>query len=440
MILNKAGVTAFTDTPFGDCGKGARAAFILMLYAQQLASSIPLIGLRWQGSSNSGHTVPYGTKLVDVHALPGSLVPSSDRFIMSVMGRDMAFSLPRLFEEIAHLESFGIKVTSDNLLISQGAKLTLPYQRALDGAREAGVGKSGTTKQGVAFTYGFATMYEGIRIGDIVDMNYVSERLKTPLGWANSILTNFYGQDAITLDEVLEEILEYRERILPFLGDERQFLNKALEDGARIIAEGAQSLGLDRDQGCYPHVTGSNTLAGSLQTGAGIHFSWIDEHYLVFKAYDTSVGTRPLIGRMPRELEKEVQKRGSETGVSSGRPRECMYASLPWHNLANTVVRPTHLVLNKGDVVTGLPMKICVGYELDGHRINHVPTSILEFQRCKSILEEQPIWTEDFNGATDLADIPSEYRDFAAKLCAPYDAPLALMGTGRYHKDVIVLN
>lgn len=433
-MSSQGGGTVITDTPFGDTGKGGTV--------DRLSEDERYVaGVRWQGGGNSGHSVPFGDKIVDVHRLPSTLVRSAERPIMSVMGQGVVFSLPGLNEEMNHVRSFGIKVSPENLLISSKARLTLPYHRALEGAREDSSDKSGTTRQAIAQTYGFDAMYEGVLLGDITDKDYLARRLKKPLGFANAILSGYYNKPTVHLDEVMAEIEQYREAILPFMGDESEYLNRLLEQGKWVLFEGAQSSMLCRSLGWYPHITGSNTWPGSIQAGCGVHYSWIRNHYLVMKAYDTSVGNRPLIARMPEDLEQLIQKRGHEVGVTSGRPRQCLWHDSVIDKYVSQIGRPTHLVINKGDVLTGIhPINLCVAYELDGRRIEHMPSSAIELSRCKPILEAYDGWNEDFTGATKWSELPTQYKAFLGALVRPFHtAKISMVGTGRFRHQVVIV-
>jgi adenylosuccinate synthase len=161
---------------------------------------------------------------------------------------------------------------------------------------------------------------------------------------------------------------------------------------------------------------------------------------LVVKAYDTSVGKRPLIGRMPEDLETVIQDRGHEAGVTSGRKRQCL-----WHNTVidrkvDQVGMPTWLVINKGDVLTGVdPMYTCDALELDGETITELPTSILELQRCKAVLTEHPGWDEDFMGATEMDQLPHNFRNFLASIAGNWNAKLKMIGTGPLREHMVVL-
>ena len=234
------------DPLFGDGGK---AKIVDFLTEDPRVSAV----VRWQGGDNAGHTMVVNGQKIAVHAIPSGVVRAKERPLLSVMARGMVINPTRVFREIEKLKEKGVEVTPENLLISEGAKLTMSYHMALELARESGVRKKDTTARAISKTYGFHRFYQGVLAGDLRDPDVVRERIRDPLAWANAIISQVYGQEMITEDQVMAEAKEWREKILPFLGNEILVLNQMLRTGQIVLLEGAQSGMLDADLGIYQH-------------------------------------------------------------------------------------------------------------------------------------------------------------------------------------------
>lgn len=416
------------DPLFGDGGK---AKVVDFLGEDERVAAV----VRWQGGDNAGHTMVVKGEKIAVHAIPSGVV----RGHRSVMGRGMVINLPRVFAEIDRLRKRSIQITPDILMISEGAKLTLPYHMALEKARETSADRMGTTAKAISQTYGMHRFYQGVLAGDVSDLDYVRERIRMPLSCANAILENVFRKPTVKEDEVMAEVETYRDVLLPYLGNEIPLLNELLDQDKVVLAEGAQSGMLDVDLGIYPNTTASNTWPGSLQAGCGIDPRRISRDIAVVKAYITRVGQGHLVGEMPREIGNRVRERGQEFGTTTGRPRRIGYADDPIGYYCTMIAPPTELAITKVDVLTGIrPLQICTSYTIDGRPVPIFPTTVTELNACQGVFEEMPGWSEDVTGVTNWDDLPGNTQRYLERVAKPYGCPLTMVGTGPGREQLIV--
>ncbi len=420
------------DPLFGDGGK---AKIVDRLTEDERVAAV----VRWQGGDNAGHTVVVDGKKIAVHAVPSGVVRSQERLLLSVAGRGMVINLPRFFAEVDALEAAGISIDPANLLVSEGAWLTLPYHMALERARESGAGKKDTTVRGISPTYASARAYQGIRAGDVRDMAYVREHIREPLAWANAILARVYGAPEITEANVLGEIELHRKRLLPFLTNEIPLLNRLLNEGRIILCEGAQSGMLDVDLGIYPNTTASNTWPGSIQAGCGLDPRRITRDICVVKAFVSRVGAGRLVAEMDDDLATIIRDRGGEFGTSTGRPRRIGW---PDHTIARfcaMVGPPTEIAITKVDILTGIDqLLICSHYRRGIACVGTFPTLAHELEQCRPVFVELPGWKEDITGVTEWCNLPPNCTRYLTEVARPYGAPITMVGTGPEREQLIV--
>lgn len=430
----KGSIWVVTDPAYGDNGKGRIVDF---LTAKEEVAAV----VRWQGGANAGHEIVVGDVSIDVHCLPSGFVRAKDRQILNVMGRGMVVSLPVLFAEIDKLRQLGIPITPKNLLISNGLHLTLPYHLALEQARESGSEKKGTTKRAISQTYGFGRMYMGIRMGNLKKIDEVRKLIQEPLAYANAILEKVYAADTVSEEVVMTEIEEYREAVIPFLGDEVVALNHLVrEKNETVLCEGAQSGLLGIDLGIYPYSTASNTWPGSIQQGCGLDPRLISRNILVIKSYLTRVGPSPMPTEMNSATAELIRERGHEYGVTTKRPRRIGWPDSMIGHYCAMVGPGTELAINKSDVLTGIPdLYLGTGYRKNGTTIDSIPTIISELEGAKPILKKFPGWKQDITGVTSWDDLPEQLQNFLREIAKPYGCPISYVGTGAERSQIIDL-
>jgi len=322
-----------------------------------------------------------------------------------------------LVKELAYLHEEG--VTTDSLRISDRAHVILPYHIELDRLQEESKGdnKIGTTIKGIGPAYMDKAARVGIRIADLLDRDVFAERLRINLEEKNRQFTKLYEAEALSFDDIFEEYYEYGQQIKQYVTDTSVILNDALDNGKRVLFEGAQGVMLDIDQGTYPFVTSSNPVAGGVTIGSGVGPSKIDKVVGVCKAYTSRVGDGPFPTELFDEVGDRIREVGHEYGTTTGRPRRVGWFDSVVMRHSRRVSGITNLSLNSIDVLSGLDtVKICVAYDLDGERIDHYPASLEQLKRCKPIYEELPGWSEDITGVRHLDELPENARNYVRRV------------------------
>ena len=329
----------------------------------------------------------------------------------------MVINPKSLVKELAYLHEEG--VSTDSLRISDRAHVILPYHIELDRLQEESKGdnKIGTTIKGIGPAYMDKAARVGIRIADLLDRDVFAERLRINLEEKNRQFTKLYDAEALSFDDIFEEYYEYGQQIKQYVTDTSVILNDALDNGKRVLFEGAQGVMLDIDQGTYPFVTSSNPVAGGVTIGSGVGPSKIDKVVGVCKAYTSRVGDGPFPTELFDEVGDRIREVGHEYGTTTGRPRRVGWFDSVVMRHSRRVSGITNLSLNSIDVLSGLDtVKICVAYDLDGERIDHYPASLEQLKRCKPIYEELPGWSEDITGVRHLDELPENARNYVRRI------------------------
>jgi adenylosuccinate synthase len=393
--------------------------------------------VRFSGGNNAGHTVvtPDGQKYA-LHLIPsGALSPN----VVTVLGNGVVVDPKVLLAEIDALTERGVDMS--RLLISGDAHLIMPHHRALDRVveRYLGPARIGTTGRGIGPAYGDKVARMGIRAQDLLDPGILRKKLELALREKNQILVKVYNRKALVVDAVVEEYLTYAERLRPRIVDTRAVLWEALDGGATVLMEGAQATMLDLDHGTYPFVTSSNPTAAGACVGTGIPPTAIGRVIAVSKAYATRVGSGPFPTEQFDDAGEFLLKAGNEYGTTTGRQRRCGWFDAVVVRYAVRVNGVTDLVVTKLDVLSGLPtVPICVAYEVDGKRIDAMPTTQTEFHHAKPIYEEMDGWWEDISKVRTEADLPANARAYLTRLEELCGAPISLVGVGAARDAVIV--
>src|SRR5690242_10573740 len=393
--------------------------------------------VRYSGGNNAGHTVvtPDGQKFA-LHLMPsGALWPNA----AIVIGNGVVIDPKILLIEVDGLAERG--VDASGLLISTDAHLIMPHHRALDRVVERYLGSAriGTTGRGIGPAYGDKVGRMGIRVQDLLDPGIFRKKLELVLREKNQILFKVYNRKAIDVDAVVEEYLAYAERLRPYISDTRLELSKALEGGAVVLLEGAQATLLDVDHGTYPFVTSSNPTAGGACVGSGVPPTRISQVIGVIKAYTTRVGAGPFPTELFDENGAHLSKVGAEFGTTTGRARRCGWFDAVVGRYAVRVNGITDLVVTKLDVLTGLPkVPICVGYEVDGQRVDDMPMTQTAFHHATPIYEQLDGWWEDVDKARDFADLPKNAQRYVLRIEELCGARVSVVGVGPGRDENVV--
>ncbi len=423
MYLNKADI--LLGLQWGDEGKGKIVDVITPSYD---------IVARFQGGPNAGHTLEFnGIKHV-LHTIPSGIFHDH---VKNVIGNGVVIDPIVFAKEIKALAERGVDVKS-RLLLSRKAHLILPTHRMLDAASEAEKGKAkiGSTLKGIGPTYMDKTGRNGLRVGDILEPEF-QERYNALVEKHKKMLANYNFQYDIT--ELEKEWMSGVDvlRSLTII-DSEHYLNQALLDGKKILAEGAQGSLLDIDFGSYPFVTSSNTVAAGACTGLGLAPSKIGEVLGIFKAYCTRVGSGPFPTELEDETGEQMRQIGKEFGSTTGRPRRCGWLDIPALKYACMINGVTELIMMKTDVLSGFEtLKICTHYNLNGEKIDYLPYDI-DPSKVQPIYKEVKGWNSDLTGMRSLDELPKELIEYIEFVEATLGIPVTYVSVGPDRTQTII--
>jgi adenylosuccinate synthase len=392
--------------------------------------------VKFNGGNNAGHTVVVGDKKYALHLLPSGILSPG---VTPVISNGVVVDIEVLFHELEALSARGVDVSK--LLVSANAHVITAYHRTLDKVTERFLGKKqiGTTGRGIGPSYADKINRVGIRIQDLFDEGILRQKVEGALDLKNHILAKVYNRRAITVDEVMEELLSYTDRLRPMVADTSLVLNRALDEGKTVLFEGGQATMLDVDHGTYPFVTSSNATSGGAATGSGVAPNRIDRVIAVVKAYTTRVGAGPFPTELFDESGEFLRSQGFEFGTTTGRPRRCGWYDAPIARYSARINGVTDFVLTKLDVLTGLEViPVCVAYDVDGVRVDEVPVSQSDFHHAVPIYEEFPGWTEDITGAREFSDLPLNAQNYVLALEKMSNSRISAIGVGPGRDEIVV--
>ena len=392
--------------------------------------------VKFNGGNNAGHTVVVGGEKYALHLLPsGILTPD----VTPVIGNGVVVDLSVLFSEIDALTARGVDCSK--LLVSANAHVIAPYHRVVDKVTERFLGKRriGTTGRGIGPAYADKINRVGVRVQDLFDEGILRQKVEGALDQKNHLLVKVYNRRAITVDEVVEELLAYADRLAPMVRDTGLELNQALERGETVLFEGGQATLLDVDHGTYPFVTSSNATAAGACTGSGVPPNRVDRVVAVVKAYTTRVGEGPFPTELDDEWGERLRDVGGEFGTTTGRPRRCGWYDALITRYAARINGVTDFVLTKLDVLTGIEkLPVCVGYEVDGRRVDEMPVSQTDVHHAVPVYEYLDGWTEDISAARVFEDLPENARRYVLRLEELSGSRISAIGVGPDREQTVV--
>ncbi|MBC5638494.1 adenylosuccinate synthase [Ornithinibacillus sp. BX22] len=406
-------------TQWGDEGKGK-----ITDYLSQNAEVVA----RYQGGNNAGHTIKFDGVTYKLHLIPSGIFFKEK---ICVLGNGMVIDPKAFVEEIAYLHERN--VSTDNLRISNRAHVILPYHLKLDilQEEEKGIHKIGTTKKGIGPAYMDKAARSGIRIADLLDKEVFREKLEQNLKEKNRLFEKVYEVEPLNVEDIVEEYYEYGQQMAKYVCDTSVVLNDALDEGRRVLFEGAQGVMLDIDQGTYPFVTSSNPIAGGVTIGSGVGPTKIKHVVGVSKAYTTRVGDGPFPTELHDEIGNQIREVGREYGTTTGRPRRVGWFDSVVVRHARRVSGITDLSLNSIDVLTGIEtLKICVAYKYKGEIMEEFPASLKVLAECEPVYEEMPGWTEDITNVKSLHELPANARHYLERISQLTQIPLSIFSVG----------
>jgi adenylosuccinate synthase len=393
---------------------------------------------RFQGGHNAGHTLVIDGKVYKLSLLPSGIVRGGK---LSVIGNGVVLDPWHLIMEIEKLRAQGVEISPENLMIAENAPLILPIHGELDRAREGSVGiaKIGTTGRGIGPAYEDKVGRRAIRVADLADETTLEARVDRLMGHHDALRRGL-GIEPIDRAALLDALRAIAPQVLPYAKPVWKVLNDARRAGKRILFEGAQGALLDIDFGTYPFVTSSNVIAGQAATGTGLGPNAIGFVLGIVKAYTTRVGEGPFTAELFDADGDRLGERGHEFGTVTGRKRRCGWfdAVLVRQTCATSGV--SGIALTKLDVLDGFKtLKICVAYELDGVRLDYLPTAADQQARCTPVYEEMEGWSETTAGARSWAQLPGAAVKYVRRIEELIQCPVALLSTSPERDDTILV-
>ncbi|MHA6690828.1 adenylosuccinate synthase [Devosia sp. A449] len=393
--------------------------------------------VRYHGGHNAGHTLVIDGVSYKLALLPSGLVQGK----LSVIGNGVVVDPHHFVAEMAKLRAQGVKITPEILRIADNAPLILSLHRELDAIREDSTSglKIGTTKRGIGPAYEDKVGRRAIRLIDLSEPETLMVKVERLLGHHNALRRGM-GLPEIAAQTIYDELISVSAEILPFMDRVWQVLDDKRKAGARILFEGAQGALLDNDHGTYPFVTSSNTVAGQAAAGSGLGPTAIGYVLGITKAYTTRVGEGPFPCELDDEIGEHLAIVGKEVGVNTGRPRRCGWFDAVLVRQTVKTSGITGIALTKLDVLDGLKeIKVCVGYELDGSRIDYLPASMGAQARVKPIYETLEGWSETTAGARTWAELPAQAIKYVRFIEEQIGAPVAMLSTSPERLDTILV-
>lgn len=421
-------VTAVVGANWGDEGKGK--------ITDVLASEADIV-IRFQGGANAGHTIKNNYGKFALHTLPSGVFHPS---VTNIIGNGVALSVDRVAAEIADITEKG--VPAPKLLISDRAQIVMSYHVLFDTLEEARLaGKSfGSTKSGIAPFYSDKFAKIGIEVNELEDLDALREKVDGILEKKNILLKHLYHAEELKTDDIMEELVRYKEFLAPYTADTSAFLFKALKEGKTALLEGQLGTMKDPDHGIYPMVTSSSTLAGYGAVGAGIPPYEIKKIIAVTKAYSSAVGAGEFVSEIFGDAAEELRRRGGdggEYGATTGRPRRVGFYDVVASHYGCRLQGATDVALTVLDVLGYLDeIPVCTAYEIDGRVTEEFPTTPL-LKRAKPVWTVLPGWKCDITGIRRYEELPENCRRYIEFIEEKIGFPVTMVSNGPSRDDII---
>lgn len=414
-------LTSIVGTNWGDEGKGRMVDLLSEHYD---------IVVRYQGGNNAGHTVINEKGTFVMNLMPSGICRENT---VNVLGPGMVIDLEHLYGEVQTLAEKGVKVTPKQLKISDRATICMPYHKLMDCLEEDRLSekKYGSTRRGISPVYADKYMKKALRMGDLLHLETLKERLSELVEWKNLTVEHGYEHTPVLTDEMFDWINEYGAFFSPFICDTTEYLGKAICEDKSIIFEAQLGALRDIDFGIYPYTSASTTLAAYAPIGAGVPFAQLDESIGIMKAYSSCVGEGPFTCELFGEEAEALRTAGGEFGAATGRPRRVGGFDVVASKYGTKLQGCTYVALTKLDVLSYMErIPVCVAYELDGKPINGFPSSIEELNRTKPVYEYLPGFISDISGCRTIEDLPQEAIAYIRYIEQNIECPIKYVSVG----------
>lgn len=412
---------------WGDEGKGK-----IVDYYSEMADLV----CRFQGGNNAGHTIVVKGKKTVLHLIPAGILHPHTRCLI---GSGVVVDPEVFLEEVEILKKAGVAGVTNRIALSDRANLILEYHRRLDEAREGRKGGMiGTTKRGIGPAYEDRAARRGLRLTDLMDWSTFPQKLHAILEEKNFLLEQFYKTTPVSEAQMLEKYAGVAERIRPFVSDVSALLYSEIEQGRKVLFEGAQGILLDMDYGTYPFVTSSHTLPSQAALGMGARLPKDTLFVGTIKAYTTRVGEGPFPTELTDEVGKRLRETGSEFGATTGRPRRCGWLDLVAVNYALRISGIKNLAMTKADVLSGIDtIKVCTGYRYEGKTLKAFPADTSILGKVEPLYESLDGWSEKLDPIKDRRDLPKNFLSYIHFIEDHTRSKVNLVSTGPGREAVI---
>ena len=412
---------------WGDEGKGRMVDLIAKDYD---------IVIRYQGGNNAGHTIVNEYGKFALHLIPSGIFSEG---VVNVLGNGVVIDLEDLCREIDNLRAHGIRITPENLKISERATIVFPFHRALDGLEEARLKdrKYGSTLRGIAPVYSDKYQKKTVMLGELLYPEHLKAHLATILEWKNLIIHNVYGAEPYKLEDMLAWCEEFGGKLRPFLCDVPKYLYEAERAGKNIMFEAQLGALRDIDFGIYPYTSSSSSIAGYACVGAGMPGSHVDRTVGIVKAYSTCVGEGPFTAEWFGEEAENLREKGGEYGASTGRPRRVGPIDLVATRYGCRIQGATEVALTKLDVLSYMKeIPVCTQYEVNGEKTDDFPfTAVID--EAKPVLTTVPGWGCDISGVRKYEDLPQAARDYVEYIEKAIGVRISYVSVGAGRDEII---
>lgn len=421
-------LTAISGINWGDEGKGRMV---------DLLSSEYDIVVRYQGGNNAGHTVINERGKFILNLLPSGILREE---VINVMGNGMVIDIKHLVEEMGRLQAAGIKITPDNLKISDKAAICMPYHISRDCLEEARLSdkKFGSTRRGIAPSYGDKYMKKSIRMGELFDEKALKERLTDIVEWENLMVAGVYGAEPISVSAMAEHLKKYGDIIKPFISDVSLYLDEQAKKGKKIMFEAQLGALRDIDFGIYPFTSSSNSIAAYAPIGAGIPNHKLDLSIGIMKAYSTCVGEGPFTVEYFGDKAEKLRQAGNEYGAATGRPRRVGPFDAVASKYGIRMQGADEIALTKLDVLSDMDeIEVCVAYEKDGKQTTDFPFP-QGLEHYKPIFKTFKGWKQDISACRKKEDLPKEALEYIEFIEKATGAKIKYVSVGAEREAYII--
>ncbi|MGE5267254.1 MAG: adenylosuccinate synthase [Deltaproteobacteria bacterium] len=394
--------------------------------------------VRFQGGHNAGHTLVIGNNTYKLSLLPSGVVRPNK---LGVIGNGVVVDPWALVAEIEKLGGQGVKITRENLRVADNATLILPLHRELDIIREeaAGTGKIGTTGRGIGPAYEDKVGRRAIRVQDLKNLDTLGPKVDRLLVHHNALRAGL-GKELVSKDKLMADLTGIAPKVLPYIDVTWELLDQAHRARKQILFEGAQGALLDIDHGTYPFVTSSNTVAAQAASGSGMGPRAVGYVLGIAKAYTTRVGSGPFPTELDDAIGEKIGERGHEFGTVTGRKRRCGWFDAVLVRQVCKVSGIDGIALTKLDVLDGFDeIKICVGYRLDGEKLDRLPAGQNAQSRVEPVYETFEGWSQSTRGARSWGELPAQAVKYVRRIEELIGCPVTLLSTSPERDDTILM-